>query len=666
MAALLTVGTVDLSPYLRVNPGDGFQPGGQGQFLEPGFSDNSFGGEGQPLLSVTARNREIQAPLFANTSTKDLLHDLVRDLNRELRPGATVVWQDDGATQATYFTLAFGRLEEDYNYRRAAAGYLGVTVHLWVSPFGTTGTQRLLSFVAGSGLLITASLAALDGDVPADALFAVGGLDSTDQRGRLVVVAPLPHPSYLTDVPAASLGLFGAASLVGASGAPGSQLVRMTEGGETRFRLPIPSVHAGANRVLVIARPLSVPGMAFTLFHPEGYAVGPTMVASGDGKGWLTYDAGVLRVPSIYPGPSAYDLALRSGMPSLVAAGTSGYVDTSLNLASYTPGGMLDVGRVLVLPDEQACFVKDTDRPLAGFVSAGATKSLAAANTIDLFGNPMGTLGFLPTNYPGYANAEVADAMGAPYRGIQISATSNLVGVQIQHEAVRNAAAYADMSWDDSDSYVEMAAVRLTDPYRRAFIEGRFYHSAAFGAQFVDLTVYRTTPPATRMLLASLGLRATQPIWRGRLGLEARGPRVTFTMRPKTADGVLYNAGGGALPVASIGASQGWLTGPKQAGFVAFTDNWQMLNNELSAYEVGATGPLPGDVYRLDGAGVRRAATGGDVTAVLAPARGAVPKLAAPTTAAVAFGLLPIGQPGPAGQALSAAVWATERFRYAR
>jgi hypothetical protein len=59
---------VELGNYVRVNEGEGFDPHGQGQFIEPGFSDSPFG-EGQDLISVDSRNREWVIPVLFKAQT---------------------------------------------------------------------------------------------------------------------------------------------------------------------------------------------------------------------------------------------------------------------------------------------------------------------------------------------------------------------------------------------------------------------------------------------------------------------------------------------------------------------------------------------------------------------------------------------------------------------
>src|SRR5437588_12251254 len=60
------LGTLDLSAYVRVNPDDKLDPQGV-PWIEPAFTESPFT-EGQPLLSTTVHNRELQIPIYAKAA----------------------------------------------------------------------------------------------------------------------------------------------------------------------------------------------------------------------------------------------------------------------------------------------------------------------------------------------------------------------------------------------------------------------------------------------------------------------------------------------------------------------------------------------------------------------------------------------------------------------
>lgn len=160
MALTLKLGSLDLSTYARLNPGDGFDPTDR-DYLEPGFSDSPVG-EGQALVSVDTRNKELVFPLWLKgaNQTKQQAHVLIQRINRELAtPNIMVEWQDDGASNSTFYDVEFGRVEQEFNYRAGVKGMVSLTLRVWVRPWGHNATAlRTVATTAATGPLVAPAI----------------------------------------------------------------------------------------------------------------------------------------------------------------------------------------------------------------------------------------------------------------------------------------------------------------------------------------------------------------------------------------------------------------------------------------------------------------------------------------------------------------------------
>lgn len=329
MAFTLKLGALDLSPYPRLAPGDGFDPY-DNDWIEPGFTDSPFA-EGNPLASVDVKNREMAIPLFLKGASKDALHALVRSVQAEIRKVGTqellVEWADDGATASTFYTVVFARWEPEFSFRRGQHGWLAGVLRVWVTGYGHTGSYRIAATtpVTASAAAIQVPIASIGGDAPGLLDLVVrSGSAVSPIYGAQLLAAPLSHPSQVAVWPAASMTLAAGANatLTGASGAQGSQVVAMLAASaaptliasapeRAYLTLPLASVYAGQRyRVAALNRSLAVRGIALNLEGPDG-AIGPTAVASMIAAGYTLNDLGVLSIPSVVP--SQVTVALRAG-----------------------------------------------------------------------------------------------------------------------------------------------------------------------------------------------------------------------------------------------------------------------------------------------------------------------------------------------------------------
>lgn len=729
MANTLKLGSLDLSQYIRLAPGDGYSPAGGGVWLEPGFQDSPLS-EGQTLAGISAANKELAVPLYLKADTKGALHNLIEQINNALQaPGTQVEWRDDQASDSTYYTLQFGRLEDDFNYRRAQHNVLGALLRLYVAPYGSTGTSRVIATAAASAPVALVLIpSAIDGDAPAQLGVNVTAGNSQPYGGRMVAISAIPHPSYAVDFPAASMT---GGALNGEPYAPGSQVrsVFATVGRDSlSVTLPIPSVYGGLNRVFAVFRsaPLysDATQPALSLTNIAGDAAGPTVIASGNGRDWQLADLGAFRVASQYAGPSQYTLKLRVG-------------------EQYD----LSVARVVILPDDKTSYAIDT--PLKQRVGAAlgwdynaytdwfnnGTGGLPIENTTDTLGN---TWSIDPFGFSGIDYQTRSAASGYTTGWTGPIGYRQVVGPDFKNDqAWYPLDQAANASVVNSGAYAILNCAGMNTPLISARVMYRMGPSAAAASSYIglrlisskvgsasgiadgaaiearllqantsqitlDLSVLRksatSTVEATRTLLAcqafnnpSCGTYAAIPLTLD-LNLNADN-QLTARVIPgglASARGGgfsptnLITPGGSALAFASVGASvalnsatapwQGALR-PAIAG-IFYASQYGITTTQqgfvgvarLIADEMTGAPCSPGDTYKFDGVTNQhtRIASGADVTANLNPVmRGRFPQ-ALPSTAKIAVLAAPIYRAGPLNDSLSVAVTVRERFRYAR
>lgn len=362
------VGSLDLSPYVRVTPGEGWDPFADP--FTPQFGDNPLG-DGQPLLGVTANNRDGIWPVHLTAATKDGLHDLIASIRIELdKDGPMLVeWRDDSATASTFFTVVYGKfVPDEWNYRRSQHNWASGKLKLTVKPYGHTGTYRYYNGVSGTAAALAFPLAgAMEGDGEPDSIILVDTNDGgvpTAPGGTLDSSYPLIP--FAAMVPSGYQWFLGASrisggSIVGASGAIAS-MVRSAdfnssgEGHTFSFGATIgqpPNAQAiwkGRNRVLLVARTGSSQGVYVSAEDQRGRAIGPTAMIAGAnaaGRPWSVVDLGAFTVDASAAQPPIFVNARTAvgGAPTGAA------------------GGPLEITGVFVLPEDRTTLVTDTDLP---------------------------------------------------------------------------------------------------------------------------------------------------------------------------------------------------------------------------------------------------------------------------------------------------------------
>lgn len=645
---------LDLWQYLRTQPGEGLDLFGQGQYLEPGFSDSPLD-EGQGLITVAAKNREVVIPLALNAASKDALRTLVQGVVRRVRaPDAQLEWRDENSTTSTFFAIEFGRFEPEQNYFREKANWAQGTLRLQVYPYGSTGTQRIAATAIGTAPLQTAFMASgfLQGDVAALGKVTVGGGSAPAWLGdRVAMVADLPHPSYPLSIPAASLT---GAILTGASGAYASQFqaASLAVSGESvgvvRATLQGASILAGKrHRVFALARGAN-PFMAFSAKDTVGQPLGPTAAATA--MDWALVDLGILSVPSTPP--PGLGINMKFGAPS------SWSYQWQAGGVAYQPG----ISGLFMLPEDT--LVSTVDR-------AGAQTLRADSN---FFEGVQGT----------YIVGQV-DKLGNTWSQAFFDGASAPILLSLGQ---LSAVAQQKQAFAFADTIDDLRIVsRFNGPtggsicHPSTFLALRKVHMEGGVAAGVEARIQGGTLPylaiaeaaSPGLPLASLGLSPTAMAAgflltpNAELAMEVLDGKVTAMMR-SVGTKSLVRSDGTLLPVASISASYG-RSNPGRSEFCigGGAGGGDCVLYSVTVEQGAGTHSWPRDAnvfdspgrlsYRQSSASVFQRIT--DMTR-----RGQLPRLS-PSSVAVAVLSHPL-HGGPANDVVSADVRVVERFTYAR
>jgi hypothetical protein len=660
------LGTLDLSSYCRMNPDDKFDVYGA-PWLIPAWTETPYA-DGQPLLSTTVGNREMQIPLYLKEASKDLLHELVRKIGiaANTRP-LEIEWQDDSASKPTFYPVGFCRFEPDYNFRRSQYNYAAGILHIWVSGYGTTGTTRVTATAAGTGIFLSVPIGSIAGDAPAllDTTITAGAVLPT--LGRIVAVAPITNPSYSALIPAASLvEAQGGATLIGASGAQGSQYLALpvsptggASGVACRVPLQNPTVMGGDNRLLAVVNANIVGGVAINALDPYGNSMGATAVASAL-EGWSVVDLGVCRLPTVgYP--TQPQISIQAG--AVWASGAAGPVV----LAS--PG--LDINEVICLPDKNLALFLESHGAGGSVLSRAAFGNLGPAidGALDDVGNPW---------EPALNNAA---ALAAP-TGMNIHSRGGFAAVV--RPANSNIAGGLDANRIGavlSDTMLIRGRPYFGDAMASGFAEVRLFKDVR-ASQFVQvrlaasgfLSIETATGGAIGNVLASVAVATLATGVQYALALQLEGPKA-FANLSRVDGGPVFAPG--SMAQASIGvASNAAVGGPGAPALAVQSASSATAVAELvqrtrmyswEVLSVASSNLAPYDSYRIDGPDVdayRTASSGVFGAKITGGQRGAIPK-AAPSTTSVAVVCAPFDQ-GVANDKISAVVSVRERFFYAR
>lgn len=625
MSQTLKIGALDLSAYVRVSPGEGYSPSGDGTWAEPSFNSSPFS-DGEQLAGVAARNRQLTIPLYLGESDKDSLHALVAQINRTLaQSGSTVEWADEGATHSTYYNLVYGRFEPDFNYRRGQQNYGGGVVRLWVSPYGTTATY--VAWLASQGAKSAIPMwgaSPLAGDADAQAQYRIqAGGSAANTLGRIVGLAPLPHPSYRAVFNATEIVRPGGFWVLGsAPNLPlGSAMVSQTGYSDpwdipipAQLGLPIPSVFVGRSRVLAYARCWDFVGRKMAIRDPSGKLLGPAAEVRAAAPDWELVDLGILSVPSPFLGPASYMLTIS--------------MDYGLETSGF-----------LMVPEDRSVYIRDVPALASSDYFVIGTNATAAVGT-DEQGHPWITTATAPTlrgegglsaaSYPKYGEARQENTIATAVSGcvvgrFSVDSATSYTAVWIG-DTTRNC---FDLTINNNRSG-EMTLGLPADAATKAFPSG----ALPYGMYELRLDyVHDGTQTA---YLRKLGSQATH---------------------------LLKNSLGSALPYQTCSYS-----GDRIDGRPGVSLEGTAYGIDLMTYDFAATTPQASNVYTLSGAQAWRSFGGSAFGVERDSVRvGAIPNLSAPSQA----GVLAFAAALPQMTALytdlvSAQVAVKECFTYAR
>lgn len=194
-------GTMDLSAYLNLTPDSQIDPAAA-TYSDRVFS-HSLLKEGGLLALEHVDIKEQIFPLELKAVNTPALNQLVVQINQLVNtPGCVAMWQDDGASQPTYFDLASGQADVAYSYRKAAAHWLHVKLRLFSQPFGRTAGPRPYAAASGVGPLLIISPYASSGQyiLGASTQAGIAGYGGQQQASGGVFYGG--NPSLAGDAPA--------------------------------------------------------------------------------------------------------------------------------------------------------------------------------------------------------------------------------------------------------------------------------------------------------------------------------------------------------------------------------------------------------------------------------------------------------------------------------
>lgn len=221
MAPTFTIDSYDISSYILW----GDRSAEFGDPFTPQYGGNSAFNDGLQYVRTAGANREWVFPLLLTASSTDALHALVRDLRSHIFPRSQFKVQPQGASNATFYDVEGGDLEEHWDLYIDNYTGLKATLRLSTRPYGTTGTTRLVASVSATGPQQFSASSTLGDYLSLGNLEVRVGSVALDNNA---VLAWGVHasPSYVAVWRAASLtSLWSGATVQGCSGAIASQVL---------------------------------------------------------------------------------------------------------------------------------------------------------------------------------------------------------------------------------------------------------------------------------------------------------------------------------------------------------------------------------------------------------------------------------------------------------
>lgn len=351
-------GTINLTQYLTVEQGAGMEPGDP-QFTEKVFA-RSLLKTGATLALEHLREKEMIFPLKLKAATKVALANLVRELNIILNtPGARVEWQDEGASQPTFFDLISGQFDDEFDYRLSEKNWLKGKLRLFTGPLGyknEKGPRPLVVSNVPTTIKVGTSPVVVfnaSGPLAGDGAALMQVQISSHMAGMFGAVSVLSSPSFTPWVPITAAGATHLTFLSSAT-APGPTyghwIPNEAEYGDVVANYmqegALAPLYAGDQRILLSCRTpfggrqvgvqVAIPSL-FSNFSWEGPVA---TVGSGELGRWELLDLGVV---------SSASGTLAMGMPWNVGIRVA-------SMSAFPASSAVDVAGIIVLPEAHTCW----------------------------------------------------------------------------------------------------------------------------------------------------------------------------------------------------------------------------------------------------------------------------------------------------------------------
>lgn len=680
MAVRLIIGGFDLSTFIRLPPGENFDPF-DSDFLQPQFAESAVGA-GDPLLSVKEGNKELVWPIHLTPTksasyadTPDGLNLMVRDVNRALANAKGTLsgaeWREDGATSSTFMDVTFARFEPDYSAFKARKLWLSGVVRIWSPTYGDWGTVRLLASALGSGLALTVTptLLALDGDAPAQILSRIGsGSQMTVERRQhpqIVGMAVVPSgyrawtlpSSFTLEAPSSRYG----PGIVSASSIAGSQALRFalantantsdtTKTDLFSVTFTPASAYEGRNRVLMLANTHAFPGSFFQAFDgadPQQSLGAEQLATQAAAEGWGVVDLGVWEVS----GQARATAQLRVRVQRR-------HDDVPLGEQWREERGFASqfdyVGGLMVLPEDQSAYVVDVDRSPIGMarpLALAGTGPVGSLAIVDVYGNAISgdviqfTDGWWAANGAAHTNyVQLETSVEDCHQELALSNSVNFFG----NSSAAAATHWVGLGKSEDGGYGEIVTVRMQEATRGL---GFLAIAAQVGLGAASIVACAAFPS---MVMGNndieLHFNSSGNQVHGELFSLSSGPIAAVT----TAVDEFKYAG---MPYAQI--LQASIADRAAGG--AYIEAWRVTQTR-------ASGLAPRSVYAMDGeleAVNREQPSGTWLTALGGRRRGAIPMLRPSVAQQVVVFQLPIDG-GRGDDVLDMELRVRERFGYAK
>lgn len=391
-AVAFKVDGLDLTSYLRLQPGEGFDPVNANRF-DPAFAGSTAFSDGQVWIRDAANNKEWSVPLLLTAATPDALNTLVEQINRRLSQGAQIEYQPGGATSSTFYELESGRLEPEFEHWVYQNARIRCVLKLWTQPYGSTGTYRPLATQVASGP-VAFQVPSMAGDTRANMDLRVDtGSYLTASDVGVLLWSWHPHGAFTFQRAQAAFGATGVA--VGASGAVGSQYwgalggsAMATDFNWGRFTATSTTDY-GRHKLYAALRHKVFPATAISVkvtdYVADRTITGSAMLASAfNASQWTLVDLGEYTVPTpvSYQGTTLAEPNVTINLTARVASGASIIATTALQVCALfsvpadLTGLLVGTGfdrrnrtRVQVAPDPRA-MLDDNTRSLGAIRGA--------------------------------------------------------------------------------------------------------------------------------------------------------------------------------------------------------------------------------------------------------------------------------------------------------